>query len=206
VPRTRAPTVTPPFDSPGIMADFRIHDMERSLRREVANVDPCRRRGLVFASALLLVPLACRAETRPPTHGARGTPGTVYRIHPELFGAGLAVFGTTYTLSVAAATIASSDAVKSCALPSKRDCPNPLQPLFLPVLGPFWMMGRIQPPGSREYGSREYGQIAYFTLGMAQFAGLTAMVLGSFRDSKRATASPSPWPQPQEERTERGSA
>jgi hypothetical protein len=129
----------------------------------------------VFTSVLLLVPYECRAGSPPdPLMVARAQPsGTVYRIRPELFWAGLAVFGTTYTLSLAAATIASSDSTKSCALPSKRDCPNPLQPLFLPVVGPFWMMGRIRPPESREYG-----QIAYFTLGMAQFAGLTAMVLG----------------------------
>ncbi len=130
--------------------------------------------ALVFASALLFVPLECRAETRPPPRGARGAQGTVYRIRPELFGAGLAVFGTTYTLSVAAATIASSDAVKSCALPFKRDCPNPLQPLFLPVVGPFWMMGRVKPEGRHP----EYAQLAYFGLGMAQLAGLTAMTLG----------------------------
>lgn len=107
-----------------------------------------------------------RQPTLPQTH-------IEHRLRPELVGMGFAVFGTAYTLSLAAATIGSSESVKDCPRPSKRDCPNTLSPLFFPVIGPFWMMGNVS-GGKRG----DYLVIGLAVDGLAQLSGLAAMVLG----------------------------
>lgn len=139
----------------------RIHDgSERSVTEAARGVASWRHTvGTSVASGPLMprcraafVALACLAAFAPSPARAEAfdlhvepKPGyhVERRMEPGYAGEGFLLFAATYTPMLAAATIGSSEAVSGCRVVPRSACPNVLAPLFVPVAGPFWMLGRI---------------------------------------------------------------
>lgn len=92
----------------------------------------------------------------------------------RMAGAGLGLFALSYTPMLAAATIGSSESVKDCDRRPVSLCPNTLEPLFVPVVGPFWMLGRLDGTPNQN----ETAAIGLVVDGLAQAVGLGALGYG----------------------------
>ncbi len=122
--------------------------------------------GLILVA---LWPVTARAQTQTPS------PRFEQRSELDVAAAGLGLFALSYTPMLAAATIGSSEATKECGSVPRKACPNELAPLFLPVAGPFWMLGRL---GDVPANTRELAAIALVIDGMAQGVGLFGLGYG----------------------------
>jgi len=128
-----------------------------------------------LASSLLGLLLVASWPAEATAQSPAPWPRYEQRSELDVAAGGLGLFALSYTPMLAAATIGSSEATKECGSVPRSACPNALAPLFVPVVGPFWMLGRL---GDIPANTKDVAAVALFIDGMAQGIGLVGIGYG----------------------------